>query len=563
LFELLEARVLYSADATASASTAGSLLPLFNAPALPQASLFGGAANRQVEVATVQASGAVGPFVRIDLSQLNDLRADATARRNDLFAWAQVQNAADPDDNDAGGEWASPSRLARRSSGDASDDIGNAPVVHGGVTLHSSTRIEMRAASVARAWNRAQAANDDFDSDDLLPPMDLGSDADLPPVLPNPVIAIMYHGDVIPLYEPVFTWSPGGSLFGSLNSGSASDGVSTGAPTGDAHVPIRTGSSSDDSAGTTMTTTSGDGQLYVSLPAGGGDAGAAQQLVASGGHVRSANSSGKAHSAVARGDDDDDARRGDLTAAVSSGASAARGGSRSRESVVAGDGDGSLIGGEPGAHGMSAGARGANGAAGISSSSSSLLGGGAAGDATVTLVSSNTIVVAANGISAVAAAANAARGSWIGRAAIGADAATGAVANGALLGARRLLEMARGVASAVEGVAGPLLPDAAEAAAAATGSATVDIAPVSATGMLLGLAPVWNWGGGSAARETLDPETLAKAWRIAAAGSLFVTMAGCWYCATAARKANRIRRRLAERARFATARRIRFSPRPA
>jgi hypothetical protein len=134
--------------------------------------------------------------------------------------------------------------------------------------------------------------------------------------------------------------------------------------------------------------------------------------------------------------------------------------------------------------------------------------------------------------------------------------------NGALLGARRVLEMARGMASNVEAVAAPLLPDVAEAAAAA-GSATVDIAPAS-TSMLLGLAPVWNWGGHSSiARDgMLDPETLAKAWRMAAAGSLIVTLAGCWYCASATRRAGRIRRRIADRSRFATARRIRFNPRP-
>ena len=120
--------------------------------------------------------------------------------------------------------------------------------------------------------------------------------------------------------------------------------------------------------------------------------------------------------------------------------------------------------------------------------------------------------------------------------------------------------IARDVATAVEGVAAPILPEAADMAAAA-GSATADIAPVSTT-VLLGLAPVWNWGGGAAHDAIADPEMLAKAWRMAAAGSLIVTLAGCWYCATVTRRAGRVRRRLADRARFATGRRIRFNPRP-
>ena len=65
------------------------------------------------------------------------------------------------------------------------------------------------------------------------------------------------------------------------------------------------------------------------------------------------------------------------------------------------------------------------------STTSSLLGGGAAGDASasVVLAGSNTIVVAAKGIGSVAAVAG---GSWLSRAANGADFATGVMVNGAL-----------------------------------------------------------------------------------------------------------------------------------
>src|SRR6476659_8840606 len=62
LVEPLEARLLYSADVTTV--TAPSLSPLLCGTGVAQVALLGSLANRQVEVATVQATGSVGPSVR-------------------------------------------------------------------------------------------------------------------------------------------------------------------------------------------------------------------------------------------------------------------------------------------------------------------------------------------------------------------------------------------------------------------------------------------------------------------------------------------------------------------
>lgn len=553
LFEPLEARMLYSADVTT-----GILSPLLFGAGIPHAALLGGTSNRQVEVATVQTSGTVGPFVRIDVTRLAELRVDAAERRDELFQRAAERSSLLWSSSN---EWiASPHRGTSYSSDSDEGDVGRDADVPTS-SRSTSTRIEMRAASVARAWNRANATPD-IDDDAIDSYVHTGSsdrvavDIDSAPAERRPaIIGVVYKDDILPLREPVFTWSPGGSLFGMPNAGPVSDGVATSPAMGDPSGPAR-----PDYAPVEMTTTSSsDSQLYVIAAGEYADAGAAQQLV-SGSHARSA-SSGKTRSpvaSVARGEEEEEARRSDYGSAATSGAAR---GARSRDSVIAGNGEGSLVGGEE-SRSLAGGAHAQNSLTGISTTSTSLLGGGAAGDATVSpMATANTIVVAANGISAVAAAANAAGGSWMSRATRGAKMASGSLVNGAWLGARRALEMAREVASAVEGAAAPLLPEAAEAAAA-TGSATADIAPAS-TSMLLGLAPVWNWGGTGGHDAMIDPETLAKAWRMAAAGSLFVTMAGCWYCATASRRAGRIRRRLADRARFATARRIRFNPRPA
>jgi len=565
LFEALETRLLYSIDVTT-----GALSPLLCGVSVAQTALLGGNASRQVEVATVRTTGGVGPFVRIDITQLAELRADAAQRREDLF-----QKASDRSSLlwSANNEWspASPHDVTSGQTAQPSESIGDESEAEARSRSESpfrpTSRLEFRVSRVARAWNRVRTtpepgADTDVDGD-VDSYMDAGAGVPTGEGLTSTpwetplTIAIIHHGDILLLPQPVqvdYDWGAAGDLFGSISQGPVSQGVSTGSTMSDPHVPTRV--ATGDSAAT-FTSTSADTQLYFSGSNESADSGAAQQVV-SGGHARGAGPTGKTRSpvgAVVRGEDDESIRRGDYATSTASGAAKE---SHSRDSVIAGEGQGSLIGGEQGGRGLAGGTH----ATTISTSSSSLLGGGAAGDATVA-AAGNTIVVASSRISAVAAAANAAGISWVSRAANGANAATGVVVGGAWIGARHALELARGVAAAVEGVAVPLLPEVADAAAAATGSATIDIAPVSTTGMLLGLAPVWNWSGTSAGNHDgwLDPEKLAGAWRIATAGSLIVTLAGCWYCASATRRAGRIRRRLAERASFATGRRIRFNPR--
>ena len=249
LVEPLEARLLYSADA--STVTAVRVSPLLCGTGIAQAALVGGLPNRQVEVATVQATGVVGPSVRIDVAQLAELRADAAPRREDLFQKAAERSSLLWSASD---EWSTGSQGVGRSGqpGQSTNPGGDESEAEALARFHSApatSRIEAQATLVAQAWKRLQETpssdsdtDGDLDSYEVTGPIGVGGT--MTPMWQAPLtIAVIDHGDILLLPEPRdFDYGSGsdgsgGGIFGSVTT--VSLGLSSGSAATEPHLPTR------------------------------------------------------------------------------------------------------------------------------------------------------------------------------------------------------------------------------------------------------------------------------------------------------------------------------------
>jgi hypothetical protein len=555
ILEALEPRTLYSAGGPDTV-----LSPLLSGAPDAQSNLLGVTAPQRVEVATVRATGEVGPFVRINITWIEALRAEAAARGDaDAGRWSHsiFDRDSGTHDSDRGGV------LARPSAEDSDSAA---------VTNRAAARAEARAA-----WRQIRAALPSLEADggadsaehEIAPPIATASEepsaapvagadgiGNGPTTWSNPVVGIIDRGTFIPLApyrEPVVPWTVNPGVLGTAPAGTVSESVvnvTAESIGGDASLTLR--------GAPAATSASVEAAAFAPAVASGGDAvaavGDARVLDATAGTQAGGKAVRSAVAEVVRGEeeDDDDGRR------------AVRGhtrdAARDHESVITGGNAGGIVGGDASAtNGTASGAaRGLLTLGGISAVASLLSVGdrGAADDASATADSIVTAPV--NGLAAMAAAADAGLKGLGARAGVLTDLAGAAVAGRAAPGTRRVFELARAVASAV-GVppAAPAFDD----GSAATEARTFDVVRMSMQGTLLGLAPVWNWAG---PESQADAEQVAdRVWRVAAAGSLIATMIGCWYCATAPKRQRNSRgRRLADRARFAATRRIQFDAQP-